>query len=237
MLLKIKFERKKSFIHKLDPRAKLLLAIALASYTFIEQIYIHILIFILIILISTLGKVMKTFIKIAFSSLPIFIFIFSLNYLYLGLEYSLMISLRFLNLILIFSAIFLTTTPDELSLALNARGIPQSFSFILISAVRFMHLISREADEITQAYIARCGKVGSNFVDRLRVYKSILIPLIAISIRRSITMAEALEMRGFGTSKRTSLREMKIGPRDVLVILISIFLIATRIAIIGGRIY
>ncbi len=235
MLLKLKFEKKDSFMHKLDPRAKLLLALALASFAFTEQIYIHLLIFLSIILISALGKVVKAFIKIAFSTLPMFIFIFSLNYLYSGFEYAFSISFRFLNLIFIFSAIFLTTTPDELGLALNACMIPQSFSFILVSAARFMHLISREADEITQAYAARGGAAGRGVVDRLKVYKAILIPLIVISIRRSVTMAEALEMRAYGAAKRTSLREIKIGNRDALAVLISIILIIIRIANSGGR--
>lgn len=236
MLLRFKFERKNSFMHKLDPRAKLLLAIALASYTFTEKIYIHFLIFLSVILISGIGKVIKNFIKIALSSLPIFIFIFSLNYLYSGLEYAISISLRFLNLILISSAIFLTTTPDELGLALNVRGLPQSFSFILVSAARFMHLISREADEISQAYIARGGSLGKGILDKLKVYKAILIPLIAISIRRSLTMAEALEIRAYGTARRTSLREIKIGQRDILVLLISLILISIRITSAGGSV-
>jgi energy-coupling factor transport system permease protein len=235
MLLKFKFEKRNSFMHKLDPRAKLFLGIALASFTFAEKLYIHFLIFLFVILISWLGKVVKAFLKIAFSSLFMFIFIFSLNYLYSGLEYALAISLRFLNLIFIFSAIFLTTTPDELSLALNVLGIPQSFSFILASAARFLHLISREAEEISQAYIARGGATGNDIIDRLKVYKAILIPLITISIRRSLTMAEALEMRAYGAAKRTSLKELKISKRDVGIILISLVLIATQIAIMGGR--
>lgn len=236
MLLRFKFEKKDSLMHKLDPRAKLLLAIALMSFAFTEKIYIQLIVFAMIVIISALGRVSRAFIKIAISSMPVFLLIFILNYLYSGLEYAMEISLRFLNLISISSAIFLTTMPDELGLALDACRLPQRFSFILVSAARFIHTISREAEEISQAYIARGGVAGEGIVDRFRSFKAILIPLIAISIRRSLTMAEALEMRAFGAAKKTSLRELKMGFKDIVVILISLALLIIRIFGGGTRI-
>lgn len=230
MFLKLKFEKKDSPMHRLDPRSKLLLAMALMSFAFSAQMYIQLSLFAVICLISVIGKVSRVFFKIVFSSATVLVFIFTLNYLYSGVAYAIEISLRFLNLISIFSSILLTTTPDELGLALDALRLPSSFSFILVSAARVTHTIAREAEEISQAYTARGGVAGEGIIDKLNAYRAIFIPLISISIRRSLTMAESLEMRAFGAAKRTSFRELKMGSSDLLVILISVAILAIRIS-------
>ncbi len=232
MLLRLKFEKKDSPMHKLDPRSKLLLGIALMSFAFSSQIYLQLVLFVSVSLISVIGKVGRAFFKIVISSATVLIFIFALNYIYAGITYAIEISLRFLNLISIFSAILLTTMPDELGLALDACKLPSTFSFILVSAAKVTHTIAREADEISLAYTARGGIAGRGIFDRLRAFRVIFIPLVAISIRRSLTMAEALEVRAFGTAKRTSYRELRLGFRDMLVIIISLSLLVIRV--LGG---
>jgi energy-coupling factor transport system permease protein len=57
-----------------------------------------------------------------------------------------------------------------------------------------------------------------------------LIPLIVSAIRRSLELAEAMESRAWGaTKKRTNLYVLKMRRGDLLLIIISIVLLVTAI--------
>jgi energy-coupling factor transport system permease protein len=65
---------------------------------------------------------------------------------------------------------------------------------------------------------------------RIRNYVPILIPLIVNAIRRSLEMAEAMESRAWGASrKRTNIYVLKMNMRDYIFILISIVMLAFSI--------
>ncbi len=58
-----------------------------------------------------------------------------------------------------------------------------------------------------------------------------LIPLVTISIMRSHSLAEALEMRAFGSGKRTMLEEFVMVERDWLVIFLSLLIVGLSLSI------
>jgi energy-coupling factor transport system permease protein len=139
-------------------------------------------------------------------------------------EYPLAMSLRFLVLVESFSIFFLTTSPDHLSLALEQSHVPYEFCFAFTTAVRFVPVLAEEAQTIMDAQKARGLELErGNFIKRVRNYIPILIPLIVNAIRRSLELAEAMESRAWGaTKKRTNLYVLRIRSRDYTLIALSV---------------
>jgi len=62
-----------------------------------------------------------------------------------------------------------------------------------------------------------------SFLKRIRNYVPILIPLIVSAIRRSLELAEAMESRAWGaTKKRTNLYVLKMHRGDAVMVAISL---------------
>jgi energy-coupling factor transport system permease protein len=126
-----------------------------------------------------------------------------------------------------FSIFFLTTSPDDLSLALEQSHIPYEFCFAFTTAVRFVPVLAKEAQTIMDAQKSRGLELEKgNFLKRIRNYVPVLIPLIVGAVRRSLELAEAMESRAFGANiKRTSLYRLRIKREDLITITISISLL------------
>lgn len=144
-----------------------------------------------------------------------------------NLENATALTLRFIVLVSSFSIFFLTTSPDHLGLALEQTGIPYEFSFAFTTAVRFVPVLAEEAQTIMDAQKARGLELEQgNFLTRIKNYIPILIPLIVSSIRRSLELAEAMESRAWGaTKKRTNLYLLKPRLGDFALIVVTIVLL------------
>jgi energy-coupling factor transport system permease protein len=130
-----------------------------------------------------------------------------------------------------FSLFFLTTSPDDLSLALEQSHIPYEFCFAFTTAVRFVPVLAIEAQTIMDAQKSRGLELEKgNFLKRIRNYIPILIPLIVGAIRRSLELAEAMESRAFGAKKkRTNLYRLQLKRTDVSIFVLSLFILALAI--------
>jgi len=142
-------------------------------------------------------------------------------------------TLRFVVLVESFSVFFLTTSPDHLGLALEQSRVPYEFSFAFTTAVRFVPVLAEEAQTIMDAQKARGLELEKgNFMKRIRNYIPILIPLIVSAIRRSLELAEAMESRAWGaTKKRTNLYALKLHKGDfaLLGIIIGILILTVYV--------
>lgn len=137
-------------------------------------------------------------------------------------------TLRFIVLVESFSLFFLTTSPDLLGLALEQSHVPYEFCFAFTTAVRFVPVLAEEAQTIMDAQKSRGLEMEKgNFLKRIRNYIPILIPLIVSAIRRSLELAEAMESRAWGASKkRTNLYMLKLRKYDAALIAIAISMLA-----------
>jgi energy-coupling factor transport system permease protein len=140
------------------------------------------------------------------------------------LLYSVSMMLRFITLISSFSLFFMTTSPDDLGLALEQIGLPYSLSFTFTTAVRLVPTIASDAQTVIDTQKSRGLELEKgNILKRIRNYIPILIPLIVSAIRRSLELAEALESRGFGASdKRESIVILKLRQTDVAIVILTI---------------
>jgi energy-coupling factor transport system permease protein len=140
-------------------------------------------------------------------------------------------TLRFVVLVESFSVFFLTTSPDHLGLALEQTRVPYEFAFAFTTAVRFVPVLAEEAQTIMDAQKARGLELEKGgFLRRIRNYVPVLIPLIVSAIRRSLELAEAMESRAWGaTKKRTNLYALKLHRGDFALLAITIGVLAIAI--------
>jgi energy-coupling factor transport system permease protein len=241
----LKFRRVYSPIHNLDPRMKFLYvcAVFVAAILFGELIPLIVL-FLLPIPFVILAGVRKEWLRslrgAAFLAGFIFIVNIASNFFTSGyvltaaaVETSAAMTLRFVVLVESFSVFFLTTSPDHLGLALEQTRVPYEFAFAFTTAVRFVPVLAEEAQTIMDAQKARGLELEKGgILKRIRNYVPVLIPLIVSAIRRSLELAEAMESRAWGaTKKRTNLYALKLHRGDfaLLAITIGVLVIAVYV--------
>jgi len=138
---------------------------------------------------------------------------------------------RFFAIMSAFSFFFMTTSADDLGLALEQIHVPYSISFTFTTAVRLVPTMAIDAQTVVDAQRSRGLELDKgNFIKRVRNYIPILIPLIISAIRRSVELAEALESRAFGaTEKRTAIVTLKMKAADYLVLVATVVGLALTI--------
>jgi energy-coupling factor transport system permease protein len=241
----LKFRKVISPIHNLDPRIKFVYVIAIfvAAIVFFQIIPLLFL-FVMQIPFVLLARVQKQWLRslrgAAFLAIVIFLVNIATTFFTKGytlppeeIERAVSMTLRFVVLVESFSVFFLTTSPDHLGLALENSRVPYEFAFAFTTAVRFVPVLAEEAQTIMDAQKARGLELEKGgLLKRIRNYIPVLIPLIVSAIRRSLELAEAMESRAWGaTKKRTNLYALKLhrGDYGLLAIIIGILVLTVYI--------
>ncbi|MBS7624984.1 MAG: energy-coupling factor transporter transmembrane component T [Candidatus Bathyarchaeia archaeon] len=239
----LKYRSVSSPIHSIDPRAKLVYVCVLFVISVLFSQLIPLLIILLIqVPLVVLARVKREWLRLLRGSTFFALLIFAMNVIslyfygasqsiYSIIEHALAMSVRFIVLVESFSIFFLTTSPDMLGLSMEQMGVPYELCFAFTTAIRFIPVLAEEAQTIIDAQRARgLDLEGGNFMKRIRNYIPILIPLIVSAIRRSIELAEAMESRAWGaTKKRTNLYVLNMRRRDYAFILLSLLMLAVSL--------
>lgn len=241
-----------SIIHKLDPRIKFLGLIFFMSLLFIANSFIAYGIsslFLFLVLILT--KVpLKFFFKglrmllyiIIFTSILNLIFfpgetvLFRFFFLTLYLEAIIATTLmtaRLTLLIISSSVLSLTTTPIDLTTAIEyilkpfklVRLPVHEISMMMTIALRFIPTLLEEAEKIVKAQTARGANFGGKgIIARAKSFVPILVPLFVSAFRRADDLALAMEARCYrGDINRTKINVLKFRRNDYLAILTLVF--------------
>jgi energy-coupling factor transport system permease protein len=239
----LKFRKVYSPIHNLDPRIKFIyvIAIFISAILFYQIIPLAIL-FLMQLPFVFLARVQKQWVRSLRGAAFLAGFIFVINVLSnflmngftitpLEIENAVAMTMRFVVLVESFSVFFLTTSPDHLGLALEQSRVPYEFAFAFTTAVRFVPVLAEEAQTIMDAQKARGLELEKgSLLKRIRNYIPILIPLIVSAIRRSLELAEAMESRAWGaTKKRTNLYLLQLHKGDFILILITVIVLVVSI--------
>ena len=136
-------------------------------------------------------------------------------------------------------AIILTFDPDQLGVSFRRLGFPDRFAFLLDLTLRFVPTLSRDFRITIDAQKAR----GYELESRDRSLKSMFavgrrfVPLIVPVVVRAVVDAEdranAMDLRAFGTGPRTWLHQLRFTPRDYVLIVLSLLIVA---AVVGWRV-
>jgi energy-coupling factor transport system permease protein len=231
-----KFTRMDSPIHRLDPRAKFILTLGFfACSLMFTNFYALVIIFIAQIPGILLAKTVSRWLRSMRGGLFLGAFIFVMNVIFgTPLASSLAFMTRFFAIMSAFSFFFMTTSADDLGLALEQAHVPYSISFTFTTAVRLVPTMAIDAQTVVDAQRSRGLELDKgNFLKRIKNYIPILIPLIISAIRRSVELAEALESRAFGaTENRTSITTLRMHVPDCGVIIATILGLA-----VAGYVY
>jgi len=241
----LKFRKVTSPIHNMDPRMKFfyVIIIFIAAVMFSKIIPLAVL-FLMQLPFVFLAQVQKQWLRSLRGAAFLAAFIFIINIVttfftkgytlpIVDIENAVAMTLRFVVLVESFSVFFLTTSPDHLGLALEQSRVPYEFAFAFTTAVRFVPVLAEEAQTIMDAQKARGLELEKgNLMKRIRNYIPVLIPLIVSAIRRSLELAEAMESRAWGASKkRTNLYALKLHKGDYTLLAISIIVLVTAICL------
>lgn len=236
-----------SILHRTDPRIKTLLYVVYLVVIFMIKAPAAIGALAGVIVIQTvMAKVRPLVIWQTIKPvLPLSIFILILNILTikqgnalfswkfititdLGISRAVLMAVRLLFLILSTSLMLtLTTTPLKISDALESLFAPlklikvpvHEMSMMMSIALRFIPTLIEETDKIMKAQVSRGADYDTgSFINRIKGYLTVLIPLFVSSFRRAEELAVAMDARCYrGGGGRTKLNPLKIKGTDVLV--------------------
>ncbi len=153
-----------------------------------------------------------------------------------GVRQAIYMSIRLTLLVLVSSLLTLTTSPMDLTDGMERLFKPlkklrvpvHEIALMLSIALRFIPTLLEETDKIMKAQMARGAdfETGS-ILKRAKNMLPIVIPLFISAFRRAEELALAMEARGYrGGDHRTRLRQLQFSKHDVVLIFVSLIVIA-----------
>lgn len=248
----------KSFLHHMDPRAKLVLTILfIVGIFFIKSFVAFALVGVVLVGLIFLSRVrFLSVLKSLKAILFLVLFTTILNVLFYSggnilaqwwifritdeaLIVSAMLALRLIFLVAGTTLLTLTTTPVALTDGIESLLTPlkfikfpvHEFALIMSITLRFIPTLSEETDRIMSAQKARGADFESgNIFKRAKAMIPILIPLLVGAFRRAEELAYAMEARCYmGSKGRTKMKKLRFGYRDIVA---TLFIVALFVLIL-----
>lgn len=232
-----------SFIHRLDPRTKIL-----ATLIYIVAIFFAntpLTYGLLAVFAAVVILVSRLPLGLVFSSLkPIWIIVILTMLIHMftapgenivyawkflkvtaeGLDLGIKMAVRLILLLLFSSILTFTTSPivltdgiEKLLRPFKAIGVPaHEMAMMMTIALRFIPTLLEETDRIMKAQTARGADFGSgNILQRMKNMLPLLVPLFISAFRRADELATAMEARCYrGGEGRTRMHELSYNGRD-----------------------
>ena len=252
-----------SFVHKCDPRTKILFLIVYIVAVFLCKSFYALggcaLAFALIAACS--GVPFKSLLKSVKGILFLLLFMTVLNLFFHhgetllwqwkfikiskeGIYFTVFLAARLFLLVLGSSLLTLTTTPVSLADGIESLLTPlkwikfpvHELALIMSIALRFIPILTDETGRIINAQKARGADFESGgLVKRIKAILPIIIPLLISAFRRADELGDAMDARCYSGSKvRTKYKKLTFGGRDLLAFVFGAVLLA---AVILLRIY
>ncbi|ANB60012.1 energy-coupling factor transporter transmembrane component T family protein [Anoxybacteroides amylolyticum] len=229
-----------SVIHRMDPRAKLLTMFIYAASVFfanssvtyaMSTVFLFILLLLLRVPFSFIMKGLRPVLWIVLFTFFLHAFLtkegallYQIGELAIyegGLRKGVFISLRFLLLIVITTWLTISTTPVEVTDAVESIFGPlkrfrvpvHELALMMSISLRFIPTLMEETEKIMKAQAARgVDFYGGPFGERMKAITSLLIPLFIHAFKRAEELAIAMEARGYrGGEGRTKYRLLTWG--------------------------
>lgn len=243
-----------SFVHRLDPRAKLIFTVIYIVLLFCcESALSYVLcVGLLFALYMAAGIKIKIAAKSIKAILPLVLFTSVLNMLFIGgdalftlgfisiskqgVVFAVTMAIRIMVLICGTSLLTYTTTPIALTDALERLMAPlaklhfpvHELSMMMTITLRFIPTLIDETEKIMSAQKSRGADLDSGgLMDRIKALIPIIIPLFVSAFRRADELALAMECRCYnGGEGRTKMNVLKFKAADVIVLIFGVLLIA-----------
>jgi energy-coupling factor transport system permease protein len=231
-----------SFVHRLDPRAKLVFLLCFLVATFLVP-YPWIMPLVIIGIIWVLARISPLeYLPFLLFLLPLMVAITVVHVLSdgppffdarlfgvvplsrAGVEAGLLVAARLAAMGIAFIMFSMTTDPFDWGMAMYLSGLSYKVAFMFAFAMRFFPLLQEELVIIRNALTARAyHAVGSRNPLTFLVGVGVsIMPLGLGALRRSQDIALAMELRGFNYAEahgvqRTVYRDIRLRPADYAV--------------------
>lgn len=231
-----------SFVHRLDPRTKLIATFVYIISLFIyTNIYVYFFAIIYLAIAIAASKVPLKFIMRGMQPV-IFLIVFTalFNVLFIkgeviasiwiieiskeGLIKAGYMIVRIILLVISSSLMTLTTTPNNLTDGIESVLKPlkiikvpvHEIAMMMSIALRFIPILLEETDKIMKAQLARGADFESgNILKKTKSLVPVLIPLFVSAFRRANDLAMAMEARCYrGGDGRTKMKPLKYKGKD-----------------------
>ena len=232
-----------SVVHRLDARIKLLAVILyIVTVFFIRDYVMYAAMFLFIIALTLIAKIplrvllrtVRTIVLLVLVTSIINLFFTSGEVLWVhwkfikiykeGVEHAIKLALRLILLMLFPSLLTLTTTPMELTDALESLMKPlklikvpvHAIALIMSIALRMIPILMEETNKIMLAQKAR----GADFdtggaLKKAKAMVPVLVPLFVGAFRRADELALAMDARCYSSvAKRTKYKVMRLTAKD-----------------------
>ncbi|MBQ0110790.1 MAG: energy-coupling factor transporter transmembrane protein EcfT, partial [Oscillospiraceae bacterium] len=155
-----------------------------------------------------------------------------------GVFRALFMAIRIILLILISALLTYTSTPTDLTDAIESLLSPLKFiglksavhimALMMTIALRFIPTLIEETDKIMSSQKARGASLDSgSFSQKIKALLPVLIPLLSSSIRRAYELADAMESRCYnGGEGRVRMKKLTMHLKDYIALVCSAFVLA-----------
>ena len=251
-----------SFLHKMDARVKLVLClvfmvgiffvVSFVGFAWLTLFLLLAIAFSKVPLKSILKSIKGIIILLALTVLLNVFFTKTGNLLWEwwifqiydeGLKFAAKMLLRLTYLVMGSSLLTLTTTPVDLTHAIESLMKPlrvvrfpvHELALIMSLTLSFIPSLIEETDRIIRAKKARGANFDTgNLVKRAKAFVPILIPLLVGGFRRAEELANAMNSRCYeGATVRTQMRVMKVSWRDFVGAIV-VVLFFTAVFVVYG---
>ncbi|MBQ9369739.1 MAG: energy-coupling factor transporter transmembrane protein EcfT [Clostridia bacterium] len=234
-----------SVVHRLDPRVKLVMVLLyIVTIFFVVDYAMYGALFLFVLAVALLSKVplrilfrtVRTIVILVLITAVINLFftqgeemLFSWKFIHIykeGVERAIKLALRLILLMLFPSLLTLTTTPMELTDAIESLLSPlkiikvpvHAIALIMSIALRMIPILMEETNKIILAQKAR----GADFdtggaLKKAKAMIPVLVPLFVGAFRRADELALAMDARCYSSvAQRTKYKVMHLAVRDLI---------------------
>ncbi|MDD3895332.1 MAG: energy-coupling factor transporter transmembrane component T [Syntrophomonadaceae bacterium] len=239
-----------SVVHKLDPRTKIIIAIAF-SIVIMQADFIGLIIVAAVISAgSLLGRIpVYMMMKSLRPVMPLFFILFAVYVFFTpgiilfsigpvkvscqGLQTGGLQISRFILLVLTASLLTMSTKTTQITMGLESIISPlnriglssHNLAMMLTLALRFIPVLAAEKNSIEEAQLSRNGSNDSwSIRSRIRATGNLALPLAVNLLHRADELVDAMEARGYTPGERTYLYELVLTGWDYLLIFTVVFL-------------
>lgn len=232
-----------SFVHRLDPRTKILMTLFLiVGVFFIDSFIAYGALFLFLFIVILIAKIRPLMVLKTLKPLIFFLVLMGVLTILFdhrgkillefwiiqitdqGLIAAGMLSLRLIALVLVSSILTFTTTPVSLTDGIESLLKPLAlmkvpvhvFALTMSITLRFIPILSNETQKIIKAQKARGADFESgNIFKRAKALIPIMIPLLISAFRHAQELALAMDARCYNGAKgRTKYKKLKLAFRD-----------------------
>ncbi len=238
-----------SLMHRLDPRVKLLLTIAIIVLIFFVHTYWgYLAVLAMLMLAVACSRISVKFVLKGIKPMWFVILLtFVMNIFFLtgekvlwqwgavkiyqeGIEKAIELAIRLILLVMCSTILTLTTSPKEITDALESLLRPlkvirfpvHEMALMMSIALRFIPTLMEETDRIMKAQTARGASFDSGgLMEKAKGMIPILVPLFVSAFKRADELALAMEARCYhGGDNRTRMKVFHVQLRDYLALLL-----------------